>query len=139
MTDNQNTEISVQTLGDAVRDRVKKAIFDSIPDIAIDSLIKKELETFTNNRRSIYENGSIVDRTDLEILIVKEIKDYLSNRIKEDVTKYLDETYQSNAKELTSAAIKELAPIFMAGMMESFASHAVRDLRNALQSKGFYI
>lgn len=124
-------ELSINTLGDAVRERVKGAIFSSIPDEAIEKLIEKEFKNLTEP-----EYGG--RKSQLQEVILGEIKNQMAVRVRESVTKYLDETYVAKPKELVDGAIKELAPIFMASLMESFASNAVQQLRNQLSSKGIY-
>jgi len=125
-------ELTISTLGDAVRDRVKGAIFASIPDDAIEKLIAKEFESMT---KSDYHSS----KSPLQQQVFEEIKRQCSVRVAESVTKYLDQTFQSNPKELVDSAIKELAPLFMAGMTESFAAQAVQHLRNQLSAKGIYL
>ncbi len=137
------TEISVSTLGDAVKERVRKAIFDSIPDEAIASLIEKELSRMTYDGHRDYDRprGKNDVRYDSELLklIGEEIREQLGEKAKIAVAKYIEETYQAKSKEMVDAAIKELAPIFIAGMAERFASAAVSQLRNDLGNKGFNV
>lgn len=126
------TEISIKTIGDAVRERVKKAIFDSIPDEAIESLIQKELNILT-------EKTSYQNKSPLSEMVATALKEELSNRVKTDAKIYIEDTYVNNSKELVDAAIKELAPVFMASMMEKFAAMAIQDLRYQLNNKGIYL
>jgi PHP family Zn ribbon phosphoesterase len=126
-------EMTVATLGDAVKDRVKKAIFDSIPDAAVQQLIENEFKKLTAKEQ-------YGDRlSPLEQIIQAEIRKQMSERINQDIVTYLDLTYQNKSKELVDAAIKQLAPLFMAGMVENFASAAVQGLRNQLSQKGIYL
>jgi len=125
-------ELTVSNLGDAVRDRVKSAIFASIPDEAIDRLIKNEFEKLT---KSEYSNS----KSELQAIIYNEIKKQVGDRAGIAVTKYLDENYISAPKEIVDKTIKELAPLFLAGLSEAFAGQAVQGLRNQLSQKGIYL
>jgi len=134
-----STELSVRTLGDAVRERVKSAIFDSIPDAAIESLIANEFKAMTNATESAHIGGNYVKLSPLQLVIAAEIRKQMSERSIEAVRKHLDEALIVKPGELVSAAVKELAPLFMASMCERFAAIAVQDLRNQLSSKGIYL
>jgi hypothetical protein len=126
-------ELTVSTLGDAVREKVKLAIFDSIPDAAVQQLIENEFKKMT--LKEPYGNRL----SPLEEVIQSEIKRQMTARVQADVTAYIDLTYQNRSKELVDKAIKDIAPLFMAGMMEQFASMAVQNLRNQLGQKGIYL
>lgn len=130
-----SSEITVHSLGDAVRDRVRATLFSAIPDEAINALIASELSKMTTPSTDYYTRG----RSELQQIVEKEMKKQFSERMVLDVTKYIDETYKNQSKELVQTAIKELAPIFMAGMMESFAANAVQALRNQLNQKDIYL
>lgn len=73
-------EITVSTLGDAVRERVKKAIFDSIPEAAIEKLIQNELNNMTSQTREVYIDGSYKRISPLQEVISMEIRKQLSER-----------------------------------------------------------
>jgi UDP-N-acetyl-D-mannosaminuronic acid transferase (WecB/TagA/CpsF family) len=130
-------EITVATLGDAVRDRVKKAIFDSIPDAAIESLINAELKKLTDTEE-VHWNGKYQRVSQLQRIIGDEFKKQLCERAQKQVGEYLDLTYQNQSKELVDKAIKEIAPLFLAGMAERFAEAAASGLRQQLSQKGIY-
>ena len=134
-----NNQLTIATLGDTVRERVKSAIFSAIPDEAVEALIAGEFARMTDKSEEEYINNQRVRLSPLQKIIAAEIKTQLSNRMKEDVTKYIDQTYQNQSKELVQGAIKELAPIFMASMCERFAAMAVQDIRNQLSQKGLYL
>jgi hypothetical protein len=131
-------EITVATLGDAVRDRVKKAIFDSIPDAAIETLITNELKKLTDTEE-VHWNGKYQRVSALQRIVGDEFKKQLSERAQIAVAQYLDLTYNNKSKEMVDAAIKDLAPLFIAGMVENFAAAAVSGLRNQLSQKGIYL
>lgn len=134
-----SNEITIQTLGDTVRDRVKKAIFDSIPDEAVGKLIESEFFRLTTNSEWMTVDNKNLQISPLQRIIIDELRKQMSARMQADVTKYLDLTYKNQSKELVEKSIKELAPLFMAGMMESFAEAAVSSLRNQLSVKGIYV
>jgi len=123
-------ELSVQGLGEAVRDKVRGAIFSSIPDEAIQSLIEKE---FSDLNTAKYHN----DKSPLKQIIYDEIRKQAGERIKLKVTDYLEKTFQANEKELVDAAISEIAKVFMQSMANDFARAAVRDLTQNLRQSGY--
>ena len=127
-----NNSLTVNNLGDAVRDRVKSAIFASIPDEAIDKLVANEFEKLTKPE---YSNS----RSELQNIIFNEIKRQAGERACKAVSEYLDQNFVGAPKEIVDKTIKELAPLFLAGLSESFASQAVQHLRNQLSSKGIYL
>lgn len=122
-------ELTVSSLGDAVRDKVRAALFSSIPDEAIHKLIENEFKSFSTSQ---YSNN----KSDLQTVILNEIKRQCGERISKSVSTYIDETFVSSPKEMVDAAIKELAPIFMASMMNSFVQSAIQHLRNDLSRSG---
>lgn len=132
-------ELTVNTLGDAVRDRVKKALFDSIPDTAIENLIQNEFTKMTSKTRDEWAGSQRRQMSELEFIIATEIKKQLQERSSKSVSQYLDQTYTNQSKEMVDAAIKDLAPLFMAGMIENFTSAAINGLRNQLSQKGIYL
>lgn len=129
-------ELTVSSLGDAVRERVKLAIFSSIPDEAVDKLIKNEFQRMVTEKSDYFDSKNV---SPLHRMIGDEIKRQLSDRSKQAVSEYLDKTYQAQPKQMVDAAIKELAPLFMAGMVESFTTAAINSLRSQLYNKGIQL
>ncbi len=128
-------ELTVTSLGDAVRDKVKAAIFNSIPDDAIQALITNEFEKLTT-KGDRWDNNK---RSEIQQMIYVEIQKQVSDRSKQAVIDYIDKTFIVQEKELFEAAIKQIAPLFMAGLMQNFAIAATNDLRNQLSQKNIYI
>lgn len=124
-------EITVQSLGDAVRDKVRSVIFQSIPDEAIQTIMEKE---FTSLKEKKHYN----DRSEIQTIINDEIKRQIKERAVESVKKYLDDNFVAAPKETVNILVQEMAPLVMASFAQSFAVDCVNVLRSQIQNnRGF--
>jgi hypothetical protein len=128
MSENQ---LTVTSLGDAVREKVRKAMFDSIPDEAIGTMIAGEFDSFFKDKRDSY-NGRLITSPFTD-LVKREIENHFKERVRDIVKKQVDEltkNWDTNSNTMLGAMIEEMAPHAMVGMSKMIAQECINRLKN---------
>lgn len=124
-----STKITVSSLGDAVRDKVRKAIMDSIPDEAMDSLVKAEFDRFFKDTNEYSRSQP----SPFKILVQNEIQNLMKERVKELIKTKVDsltEEWSGNGISLVGQLVEEMAPHVLAGLSKNIAMNCIAQLRN---------
>lgn len=130
------SDLTVTSLGEAITEKVRKVLFDSIPDSVVDGMIKKELENFCNQRDRYSHEG----RSKLEHILHTEISKQLTDQLTEKVGAMVkDKIGENQTIEALDAYHAKVAPLIMASVCTNFANMATQNLRNELQNKGIYL
>ncbi len=123
----ESNQLSVQDLGSAVKDRVRKAMMDAIPDAALEGLIAKEFQSFFQDNKDEYNRKIIAP---FSLLVRKEISDQLGLAISEKIrTEVQKLTHDYKTNQLIGDLVKEMAPAAMQGVMEGIASKCIQSLK----------
>lgn len=125
-------ELTVASLGDAVREKVRKAMFDAIPDDALDKLVANEFQRFFQTKTEY--NREIP--SDFQVIVKKQIEAAMHDRIFELVKKKVDEhvyNWDTTGSKTVSALVEAMAPAAMAGIMKHIAERSIE----AIQQRGF--
>lgn len=136
MTD-ENKALSIQSLGDAVKEKVRKAMFDSIPDEAITQLIAKEFEIYFQDVQGDRYN-SAVKPSPFKQLVKQEVESQFKERIKEVIRKKVGEVtvnWTNNGSEIVGSIVQEMAPYVQAGITRAIANDCVNILKNSLAGR----
>lgn len=136
-------ELTVSSLGDAVRDKVRLAMFESIPDEAMDKVIAGEFEKFFSEKERIWLGGKNVEVSPLQKMIKEEIQQQLQVRLKATIQEFLDSKKKDQSQpDFLDQGIKkycaEIAPLMMKEFFANMAGQAVQQMTNNLNSQGHY-
>lgn len=126
-------ELTVQSLGDAVKERVRKAMFDSIPDDVIGQLIAKEFEIYFQDTKNRYDSKT--EPSPFTKMLKEEIQKQFKERALEVIKKKIQEVtidWSNHGSELVGSLVQEMAPYAMQGMSKFIANDCVNQLRKNL-------
>lgn len=126
-----STDLSIQSLGDAVRDKVRKAMMDSIPDEAIHSLIKNEFDMFFKDEVSQYRGA---EPSPFKKMIREEVHAQMRARVSDIIKGELDTlTTTSDAfggVKLVGELVQRMAPTVLESVMANIAQQTLYALKN---------
>lgn len=127
-----NTEITIHSLGDAIKDKVRKTMMDAIPDEALQVLIKKEFDSFfVGQKPHVY--SSEVSPSAFSVIVKKELELALSNKVKTIIEKSvqgLTHEWDEDGNKLIGDLVEKMAPAAMNGIMVNIASKCIMVLKN---------
>lgn len=126
-----SNELSISSLGELVKDKVRAAIVGSIPEPTIQALIEKEFKALTEKRYNYDE------RSPLGKMIYEEIENQYKEKVKIAVSLYLNEQ-KVNGKDLAQQAIAEMAPLIISKVAAFFAQESVHHLQQNIANGNNY-
>lgn len=124
-------ELTVQSLGDTVRDSVRKAMMDAIPDSALQSLISKEFDNFFKDTAGQYNRPDEPSpfkrmvKAEIELAMKDKIRELIKEKTSAEVTKW-----DGNNNVIVSTLVEEMAPAAMNSIMKSIAYTCVNNMKN---------
>lgn len=126
-----SNELTVQTLGDAVKDKVRKAMMDAIPDEALHAMITTEFNSFFVDKAPKYHN----DNTESEFkkLVRLEINAAMKISVHEHVKKKTDiliANYDNGENNLIGSLVEEMSSFALKGVMRNIVSNCINNLKN---------
>lgn len=131
-------ELSVQSLGDVVKDKVRKAMFESLPDEAVGKLIQAEFSKFfEDQKRNSY--SSELDPSQFKMMIRQQIQELMKERViamlRDKVNTYLDgvNVAPNGTPYNVGALFEEMAPHVLKGIMSEISYKCVMNLQNNLR------
>jgi hypothetical protein len=126
------TELTVNSLGDAVKDKVRKAMMDAIPDEALQALIKNEFDKFFLAQPGLYHNDpgkpssfSLMVRSEVELAMKEKIKSVILQKTSDVLL-----SYDHDGGKMVGELVEAMAPAAMAGVMKHIAGQCINNLRN---------
>lgn len=101
------TALTVASLGDQVRDKVRLAMLNAIPDEAMDKLIAGEFKNFFDERRGVYNNERRPSKFQEMVLnqIRAEMLKRISEKIHDLVFKHVEEKTRTASSRSTSLSL----------------------------------
>lgn len=126
-----SNELTVQSLGDAVKDRVRKAMMDAIPDEVLQGLIKKEFENFFEDGKPNYHN-SFIEPSSFKKIVKAQIELAMAERIKILVKEQVDTCIAQwgvTGQTAVGKLVEEMAPAAMKGIMQNIAGTCISQLQ----------
>lgn len=124
-------ELTVQSLGDAVKDKVRKAMMDAIPDEALQGLIKAEFDRFfVDSKRFGYAD----EPSPFKVLVRKELENILREKVRKSlVTKFGEGQphYQDMETKFMQDLVAEMAPHALRGVMSEIAYRCVENIKRS--------
>ena len=121
------SDLSVQNLGDAIREKVKKTLFDAMPDDAIDAMIQKEFDELFGPPK--YQDNYARQRNDhpgksvFQRMVIAEFKTQMNSRLKEHVKTQVDARLED---EDHSGALERLAKEIAPGLVNAYFEGVAR-------------
>lgn len=127
---------SAVSLADAIRDRVRKTMFDAIPDGAIDAMVTKEYELFFSKKDSYGHNK----QSEFEQVVRKEIGLAMQETLKATVQELMAQQYNSETEkyEFVTKAVQELGPLIWAQIQAQMIQTAMGNIQSHLSSVQIY-
>lgn len=123
-------------LADLIRDKVRAEIVSTIPDEQVNTLIKKEWESyFLSPSLDSWKTYSDEDRlSPFQREIRKCVRESLTTKIKEAIDKemlyFTQSTWENQAKSAVSSMIRQYSQDVLEGLTRDIANRAVMNLRN---------
>lgn len=124
------------SLGDVVREKVKKVLLDAIPEESINSLIKKEYEQFFEENKDRYNNRP-VGPSPFSLLIKAEIEVQLKVLVKDKINEQLKDMKYDSDGQFMGDMVAKMAPFVLEGISKSIASHCIQQLRNHINTNQY--
>jgi uncharacterized protein YajQ (UPF0234 family) len=127
----ENKTLTVQSLGDAVKDKVRKAMMDAIPDEALQALIKAEFDNFFQDQSNRYDNGKtpspfkVMVRNEIEKAVSQKVRDLIQEQTAKIVTEWDGDNHR-----VLGDLVTKLAPAALEGVMHTIAGRTLQGLRN---------
>jgi len=123
--------IQEYSVTDVLRERVKKVMFDSLPDEMIDEMLKKEYASFSEEHTS-YGNTK---PSEFSVIVAGELKERLTAKVKA----WMDANFQEQWDEvgdlggtLIAEAAAELAPLVQKAFVVDICARTVAQIKNNL-------
>lgn len=114
------------TISDTIRDRVRAAVFDTLPPDTIDAYIKREWAEFTTG----WEQYGQKQPSPLQRLIRAEFEASLKPIISARITEAIGNWHSEDNDALIAEIVRKMAPDIFTAMLEGVAVQAIRNLRN---------
>lgn len=125
----ESTQLTVQSLGDAVKDRVRKAMMDAIPDTALEGLIQAEFKSFFEDKQVDRYSNNLPTPSGFKQMVKVEIEVAMRAKIKQIILDKVN-VYDVDGNKALTALVEELAPAAMRGTMTNIAYQCVNALKN---------
>lgn len=131
-------ELTVASLGDQVRDKVRSAMMNAIPDEAMDKLIADEFANFFDKKRDSYRNE--IKPSEFQEMVLSQIRVEMGKSISKKVEELVFKSVEEKDKngQLTFDIVELITPTVHKAMMASIADGVVNVLRQNLNRNGVY-
>ena len=115
------TALTVQSLGDAVKDKVRKAMMDAIPDDALQGLIKAEFDKFFIDQQDRHYSSNPPTPSAFKTMVKREIETAMNEKVKEiikgQVNKVTTEWESDGGYKVIGELVEKMAPAALTGTM----------------------
>jgi hypothetical protein len=128
----ENKQLTVQSLGDAVKDKVRKAMMDAIPDEALQTLIKAEFDNFFLDQSDRYNNQK--QPSPFKVLVRKEIEKAIEEQVRQIIktqTQSLVQEWDGEGGRVLGDLVTKLAPAALEGVMHSIAGRTLNAIKGS--------
>ena len=116
-----------------VRDKIRKVLFDSIPDEQIDTLIKAQYAKLFEKSRDRYDN---VQDSEFNRMVNTEIQKTMTIQIKETVERCFKEQWtQELSDRILEDVVKKFATSAIAGLAQDLVAMSLNNFRNQLTQR----
>lgn len=134
----EGKELTVASLGDQVRDKVRSAMMNAIPDEAMDKLIAGEFANFFKEKEDSYNRTK--KPSEFQELVLSNIRVEMTKRINEKIGELVFKSVEESNKngQLTLDIVELITPTVHKAMMASIADGVVGVLRQNLNRNGVY-
>ena len=126
----ENKEIvETQTLVDLVREKVRKVLFENMPQEKLDQYITNEYNSFFKETKGSY--GSSVS-SPLRDMIYKEIRESMDKKIKEYVNKEVNTYWNNYGESMICDLAKRIAPEVQIAISQNITQRTLEAIRNGM-------
>ena len=130
------TEMTVANLGDTVRDSVRKAMFDALPDSAIQQVIQNEFKAYFEEGTNQYNRERV--KSPFAQMVQSKVQEILKERVHAQLLQHIDKLIdQNNPSDMLHALVEDCAPAVLAGLSKSIAHNVCESLRQGLMNGRF--
>jgi len=134
------SELTVESLANAVVDNVRKALLVSLPDESIAALIEKEFEAFFRPRqvKESYSNKYITKPSKFSEMVNTALDELIKETVKDDLSRNFQGWWNSPEGELlynnfTEEQVKKVAPAALEGIMGAISSQVMKNMVEVAQ------
>lgn len=131
----EETGITLETVASSLKEKVRKVIFDALPDEALEDLIRKEFDAMFKERNvrvnTYSQERKIVPSAMSEIIndeLKKLIKNRVDNTLKEGFTTWYDNMGEPVMTEAITKIVVESSPAIMQKYFERIALSALQGI-----------
>jgi hypothetical protein len=136
----EGAELTVANLGDSIREKVRKTLFDAIPEAQMEALVKKEFDAFFKERPQTTYSGNIDTSKPafpsiFSTLVQEEMQKQFKANIVEAVKKKLGEpqwNYTEQAYRFTNEIVDAMAPVALTSVMKGITGQVINEMRNSM-------
>ena len=135
----EDNQLTVSSLGDSVKDNVRKAMFDSIPEHIMDNVIKGEFKKFFEEPADRYGNSK---DSAFQVMVKKEMRDQINETLKTKVSEYINNEIATKANgmymhEGFTVIAKEYGPKLMESFFANIAGQMMANIQNEMQNRTY--
>ncbi len=128
-----SNDLSITSLGDTIRDKVRKAMFDAVPEATMDGIIKREFDEYF--KKTQYHNGLNISPFQKQVQIIME--EILRSELNAKLHIKLKDAMSGMDGENPNAVMKDLAemlaPDVLRGIMRNISINIVNEIRNNMR------